>query len=237
MDEYGISKMLSDSISEAMQEVRNNVSFPIMKEMQTGSLIGEVVSKAINDIKLKYDPNFEITKSTGDVNIKEIIAKIQPSIDLASIVASVNLSKLVSEIVTLPKYDFLSEIADDDFSVEDAQDLYESGKITQEDISNEISEIINNKQFSLKTEWDKFKKSKWFIAIRILITVILLLCTPVGDYAKDKALDKFGVTGFWEDTSIYDLIDTMFGEKEEDIMTESEKNVTVDKNKTENNLK
>lgn len=229
MDEYGTSKMLSDSISEAMHE-RIKVPFPVMKELQSVSLIGEAASKAINDIKLKYDPNFEITKSTYNANIKEIIAKIQPSIDLASIVDSVSLSKLVSEIVTLPKYDFLSEIVDDDFSVEDAQDLYESGKITQEDISNEISEIINNKQFSPKAEWDKLKKSKWLIAIKILMAIVILFCKPAIDYAQDKALDKFGVTEFWEDSSIYDLIDTMFGEKEEDIMAESEENATVDKN-------
>lgn len=229
MDEYGTSKMLSGSISEAMQE-RIKVPFPVMKELQSVSLIGEAASKAINDIKLKYDPNFEITKSTYNANIKEIIAKIQPSIDLASIVDSVSLSKLVSEIVTLPKYDFLSEIVDDDFSVEDAQDLYESGKITQEDISNEISEIINNKQFSPKAEWDKLKKSKWLIAIKILMAIVILFCKPAIDYAQDKALDKFGVTEFWEDSSIYDLIDTMFGEKEEDIMAESEENATVDKN-------
>lgn len=229
MDEYGTSKMLSGSISEAMQE-RIKVPFPVMKELQSVSLIGEAASKAINDIKLKYDPNFEITKSTYNANIKEIIAKIQPSIDLASIVDSVSLSKLVSEIVTLPKYDFLSEIVDDDFSVEDAQDLYESGKITQEDISNEISEIINNKQFSPKAEWDKLKKSKWLIAIKILMAIVILFCKPAIDYAQDKALDKFGVTEFWGDSSIYDLIDTMFGEKEEDIMAESEENATVDKN-------
>lgn len=224
MDDYEAPKILSDSLSEALQELRNNVSFTAIHEIHSLSSIQNSILDSI----------LEITKPVDNLKIQEIISGLQNSIDVTSIISNFNVSEFTSIIDALPKFDFISEIVDDHFLAEYAQGLYDSGKITQEDINFEISEIVNNKQFSPKTEWDKFKKSKWFIAIRILITIILLLCTPVGDYVKDKALDKFGITEFWKDSGVYDWIDTLFGEKEEESMTESEAKATVDKSKTGN---
>ena len=224
MDDYEAPKMLSDSLSEALQELRNNVSFTAIHEIHSLSSIQNSILDSI----------FEITKPFDNLKIQEMISGLQNSIDVTSIISNFNVSEITSIIDALPKFDFISEIVDDHFLAEYAQGLYDSGKITQEDINFEISEIVKNKQFSPKTEWDKFKKSKWFIAIKILITIILLLCTPVGDYVKDKALDKFGITEFWKNSGVYDWIDTLFGEKEEESMTESEAKATVDKSKTGN---
>ena len=77
-----------------------------------------------------------------------------------SAISGLNLSGIASIIDALPKYDFLSDMVTDDFSVDVAEKLYESGEITQDDINEEITEIVNKKQFSPKAEWDKIKKSK-----------------------------------------------------------------------------
>ena len=67
-------------------------------------------------------------------------------------VSGLNLSGIASIVDALPKYNFLSDIVSDDFSVADVEELYENGEITQEDINEEISEIVSQKQFSPKAE-------------------------------------------------------------------------------------
>ncbi|MBQ7392032.1 MAG: site-specific DNA-methyltransferase, partial [Clostridia bacterium] len=149
-------------------------------------------------------------------------------------VSGLNLSGIASIVDALPKYNFLSDIVSDDFSVADVEELYENGEITQEDINEEISEIVSQKQFSPKAEWDKFKKSKWFLAIKILIVLVTFVCNPVTEYATDKVLDEFGINEFWENSGVYDLIDSIFGESEDGAVSETEAKQTVDKAKTGN---
>lgn len=52
--------------------------------------------------------------------------------------------------------------------------------------------------------------------------------------ATEKALDKLGLNEFWEDSSVYDLIDSIFGESEDSTVSETEAKKTVDKTKTGN---
>ena len=145
-----------------------------------------------------YAPIFEQTKAFDTLNIKGIISGLQTSASAMSAILGLNLSGIASIIDALPKYDFLSDMVTDDFSVDAAEKLYESGEITQDDINEEITEIVNKKQFSPKAEWDKIKKSMWFIAIKILIIITTFVCNPVTEYATDKALDKLGINEFWE---------------------------------------
>ena len=185
-------------------------------------------------MNLAYAPIFEQTKAFDTLNIKGIISGLQTSASAMSAISGLNLSGIASIIDALPKYDFLSDMVTDDFSVDAAEKLYESGEITQDDINEEITEIVNKKQFSPKAEWDKIKKSKWFIAIKILIIITTFVCNPVTEYATDKALDKLGINEFWEDSGVYDLIDSIFGESEDSTVSETEAKETVDKTKTGN---
>ena len=95
----------------------------------------------------------------------------------------------MKELDALPKYSFLSYIVSDDFTIADAEELYESGEITQDDINEELQEIVSKKQFSPKAEWDKFKKSKWFLAIKILIILVTFVSNPVTESATDNQQD------------------------------------------------
>ena len=192
------------------------------------------ISESIKALNLAYAPIFEQTKAFDTLNIKGIISGLQTSASAMSAISGLNLSGIASIIDALPKYDFLSDMVTDDFSVDAAEKLYESGEITQDDINEEITEIVNKKQFSPKAEWDKIKKSKWFIAIKILIIITTFVCNPVTEYATDKALDKLGINEFWEDSGVYDLIDSIFGESEDSTVSETEAKETVDKTKTGN---
>lgn len=192
------------------------------------------ISESVKAMNIAYAPVFEQTRAFDSLNIKGILAGLQTSSAAMRAVSGLNLSGIASIVDALPKYNFLSDIVSDDFSVADVEELYENGEITQEDINEEISEIVSQKQFSPKAEWDKFKKSKWFLAIKILIVLVTFVCNPVTEYATDKVLDEFGINEFWKNSGVYDLIDSIFGESEDGAVSETEAKQTVDKAKTGN---
>lgn len=212
-------KLSMGGATTALEEYRRTVA-PILESI-----------KAMN---LAYSPIFEQTKAFDVLNIKDIISGLQTSTSAINAISGLNLSGFASIMDALPKYDFLSDMVTDDFSVDVAEKLYESGEITQDDINEEITDIVNKKQFSPKAEWDKIKKSKWFIAIKILIIITTFVCNPVTEYATDKALDKLGINEFWENSGVYDLIDSIFGESENSTVSETEAKETVDTAKTGN---
>lgn len=195
------------------------------------------ILESVKEINTAYAPIFEQTKVFDSLNIKGIIAGLQTSSAAMSAISGLNLSKIASIVDALPKYDFLSDMISDDFTIADAEELYESGEITQDDINEEISEIVNKKQFSPKAEWDKLKKSKWFLAIKILIVLVAFLCKPVTEYITDKAVDELGINEYWEDSGVYDLIDSIFGGNENSSVSETEAKKIVDKTKTGKEIK
>lgn len=195
------------------------------------------ILESVKEINTAYAPIFEQTKVFDSLNIKGIIAGLQTSSAAMSAISGLNLSKIASIVDALPKYDFLSDMVSDDFTIADAKELYESGEITQDDINEEISEIVNKKQFSPKAEWDKLKKSKWLLAIKILIVLVTFVCKPVTEYITDKAIDELGINEYWEDSGVYDLIDSIFGENENSAVSETEAKKTVDKAKTGKKIK
>ena len=195
------------------------------------------ILESVKEINTAYAPIFEQTKVFESLNIKGIIAGLRTSSASMSAISGLNLSKIASIVDALPKYDFLSDMVSDDFTIADAEELYESGEITQDDINEEISEIVNKKQFSPKVEWDKLKKSKWLLAIKVLIVLVTFVCKPVSEYITDKAIDKLGINECWEDSGVYDLIDTIFGGNEDSSVSETEAKKTVDKTKTGKEIK
>lgn len=192
------------------------------------------ILESVKEINTAYAPIFEQTKAFDALNIKGIISGLQTSASAMSAIFGLNLSKIASIVDALPKYNFLSDIVSDNFTIADVEELYENGKITQDDINEEISEIVSKKQFSPKAEWDKLKKSKWFLAIKILIILVTFVCKPVTEYITDKAIDELGINEYWEDSGVYDLIDSIFGENEDSAVSEMEAKKTVDKTKTGN---
>lgn len=195
------------------------------------------ILESVKEINTAYAPIFEQTKVFDSLNIKGIIAGLQTSSAAMSAISGLNLSKIATIVDALPKYNFLSDMVSDDFTIADAEELYESGEITQDDINEEFSEIVNKKQFSPKAEWDKLKKSKWLFAIKVLIALVAFLCKPVTEYITDKAVDELGINEYWEDSGVYNLIDSFFGGNEDSSVSETENKKTVDKAKTGKEIK
>lgn len=195
------------------------------------------ILESVKEMNAAYAPIFEQTKVFDSLNIKGIIAGLQTSSAAMRAISGLNLSKIASIVDALPKYDFLSDMVSDDFTIADAEELYESGEITQDDINEEISEIVNKKQFSPKAEWDKLKKSKWFLAIKIFIVLVTFVCKPVTEYITDKAVDELGINEYWENSGVYDLIDSILGGNENSAVSETKAKKTVDKTKTGKEIK
>lgn len=190
--------------------------------------------ESIKAMNAAYAPIFEQIRTFDSLNIKGIIAGLQTSSAAMNTISELNLSGIANIIDALPKYDFLSDIISDDFSADTAEKLYENGNITQDDINEEFSKIVSQKQFSPKAEWDKLKKTKWFFAIHILLTLVSFVCKPVTEHMADITLDILGITEFWENSGVYDLIDSIFEEYKNSTVSKVEAKDTVSTTKEDN---
>ncbi len=242
------------NVFDAVSEMKPKGAFTLVKELQSAldavkspisgatvfleeyRKIVDPISESIKATELVYAPIFEKTRVFDSLNIKGLIEGLQMSSTAMSAIKELKFSGVASIIDALPKYDFLHDIVSDDFSVDDVEKLYESGEITQDDINEEIEEIVNTKQFSPKAEWDRIKKSKWFLAIKILFFILTFLGQPLIEYTGDKVRDTLGITQFIEDYDLYDVIDSFFEyfEDEKETVSEEDAKETVDKTKTGN---
>ena len=168
------------------------------------------IRESLNLMHTAYAPIFEATKTFNSLNMKGLVAGLKTSMSAINAIKNIDLVGFASIVDSLPKYDFLSTISTDNFSVEEAEKLFDEGEITQQDVNEELVDIITKKKFSPLAEWDKLQKSKWFIAIQLLFWIVNFVFSPVIDYTKDKALDTFGITEFWNETGIYEYIDEFF---------------------------
>lgn len=168
------------------------------------------IRESLNLIHSTYAPIFEATKTFNALNMKGLVAGLKASMPAMTAISNMDLVGFASIVDSLPKYDFLSYISSEDFNVEEAEKLFENGEITQEDINDEFVDIVTNNKFSPKAEWDKIQKSKWFLAIRLLICIVAFLGRPLTDYVGDKVRDTIGVTQLIEEYELYDVIDSFF---------------------------
>lgn len=51
-----------------------------------------------------------------------------------------------------------------------------------------------------------------------MIIIAKFVCDPVMEHAADKVPDSLDITGFWEESGVYDLIDSMFGDTGKSIL-------------------
>ena len=194
------------------------------------------IRESLNLMHTTYAPIFEATRAFDSLNMKGLIAGLKTSMPAMTVISKMDLVGFASIVDSLPKYDFLSSINTENFTIKEAEELFENGEITQEDINDEFVDIVTNKKFSPKAEWDKIQKSKWFLAIRLLICIVAFLGQPLTDYVGDKVRDAIGVTQLIEEYELYDVIDDIFEyfEDDKETVTEEEAKETVDTTKTGN---
>lgn len=247
-----IREIQSTSAVQSALEWQNTGVFSALKEMQrTLSAIrvpmaelnasikeyqrlAAPIAESIKIINTVYAPIFKQTILSDTMNLKAIISGVQSSASVMRTLSGLNISNIASIFEQLPKYDFSLDIETDEFTVDEAERLYESGEITQDDINEELSEIVEKKLFSPVAEWDKLKKSKWFLAIKVLLVILTFVGKPVIDYTTDKALDAMGITQMWDESGVYDIIDSLFANFEDGTVSEEDAKATVDEAKTGN---
>ena len=125
------SNVSMDGAVEAIEEYRKNVA-PIVD--------------SVNIINSIYAPNLELVKTFENMNIKGIISGLQTSSAVMNAIAGLDFSEIANIMDALTQCN-LADIFPNDFTVDNVEDLYESGEITQEDINEEITEIISEKHF------------------------------------------------------------------------------------------
>lgn len=193
------------------------------------------LTTAVQNINNLYAPILEQTRMFEDVYNKSMVAALQSSIPAMKVMADIDLSVIQSIVDAFPKYEFLSESILKNIDFSSVAEMYDDGTITDEDIAEEFGEIIAKKDFSITQSWDNVKKSKWFLAIRWLLIILMFLGSPVIDKVKDNALDTLGVNDFWEESGIYEWLDEVFDvEKDGGVVSETEAKASVDESKTGN---
>ena len=233
-------QMENSGIYTAIQEVQKTVNAMrvpfdgITAAFEDYQKLVAPISETLNTIHSIYTPIFEASKMFEVENMKGIFAGIQTSISVMNTVSKLNVTDFAAILDALPKYDFLSSIESEDFTVQEAEKLFEEGEITQQDVNEELVDIITKKKFSPLAKWDKLQKSKWLIAIQILFWIVKFVFSPVSDYVENKALDTLGITAFWEDSGLYECIDAFFDSFNKETVTEEEAKETVDTTKTGN---
>lgn len=129
-------------------------------------------------------------------------------------------------LLSLPNLENFSK----SFNIDLSSQMNDNINVTNEDISEEICNIIKNKTFSPVETWNNFKKTKWFIAMKIIIFIVSVIASPVIEKVKDKALDYLGINEFWEKTGIYEFIDSFDANnvtEETTLKNESDINKTI----------
>ena len=196
------------------------------------------LTTAVQNINNLYAPILEQTRMFENIYNKSMMAALQSSIPAMEVMADIDLSAIQSIVNAFPKYEFLSESILKNIDFSRVAEMYDDGTITDEDIAEEFGEIIAKKDFSITESLDNVKKSKWFLAIRWLLIVLMFLSSPVIDKVKDNTLDALGVNDFWEESGIYEWLDEVFDvEKDSGVIRETEAKSSVDGSKTGNRSK
>ena len=237
-----------------MQEQFNNSAFAVtMRELQrtidavkvpTPGMTAAIqayqdsvapIATTIQSINNLYAPILEQTRVFEGVYNKSMAAALQSSIPAMKAMASIDLSAIQSIAESFPKYEFLSESILKNIDFSSVAEMYDEGTITDEDIAEEFGEIVAKKDFSISESWDNVKKSKWFLAIRWLLVILMFLGNPVVEKVKDNTLEVLGVNEFWEESGIYEWLDELFGvEDNSTAVTETEAKEAVVQEKTGN---
>lgn len=235
-------KMETSGAFEVAKEIKSALELAKMPMSGVATAIAEYhnmiapISESIKQFNIAYSPIIEATKTFKSICMKDLIVGLQASMPAINAIKSIDFVGYANIIDALPKHNFIKDIAVNGFSIEEAEKLFEDGEISQEDINEEFADIIEKKKFSPSEKWNEIQKSKWFLAINLLITILMFIGNPLIEYTGDKVRDAIGITQFIEDYDLYSIIDSFFEQFEDDkeIVSEQEAKQTVDTSKTGN---
>ena len=212
-----------------IQRIADSVKLPTDGITTTIKEYHDIVSpltETLKDINKLYAPILELTRNF-EHSYNNITVSVLQNSAAKQALAGLDLSAIIALGKSLPKFDYLSENVLNDIDFGRVSQSFENGEITADDIANEITEISTKKTFSISKSWSKFKKTKWYAALRIILLTLVFLCKPVIDTAEDKALSALGVTEFWEESGAYEWLDEIFNTKNSEAVSEQEAKQTV----------
>jgi len=180
----------------------------------------------INDL---YAPILEQSKTLEQLYNSSMIAVLHESTSLTKMLAQLDFSSIQGFADSFRQCDLQLDNFWSSIDVNTVAELYNNGTISNEDVAEELKEIVRKKDFSIGDSWDNIKKSKWFLAIRIIFILFTFLANPVIDKAKENALEALGVNEFWEESGIYEWLDNIFSIEADGAITEQEAKETVDR--------
>lgn len=170
-----------------------------------------ILTANTQNINNMYAPILKCTRQYEMIYNNSMVAVIQSSNSALNTIMGLDFSTIKNIIEALPEYSLLSDSLLNNIEFDTVAKLYEEGKITNEDIADEFSQIVSKQDFTLAESWDNVKKSKWFLAIRILFVILTFFESLVIDKVKNNMLDSLGVNKFWEESGIYEWLDNVFG--------------------------
>ncbi len=184
----------------------------------------EMVAKLQEEIAL-FSPIFDELKRYDDFydNAFASIAQNQAAMELMADIDSYAIWDIFSSFKE-------SEKISQEINIDTASALYAEGKITDEDIVEEVGEMVSKKDFSFSDTWDNFKKSKWFLAIRVVFVILTFLASPAIDRAKDDILEKMRANEFWKESGVLEQIDKFFGIKSGAVSEQEAKDTVSEEN-------
>lgn len=139
-----------------------------------------------------------------------IVSALQGSKAMRNAVSHLSFSDIQSLASSFSTYEIRFSDIIKDINFDAVAELYKEGEITDEDIAEELNEIASKKDFSFAETWDNVKKSKWFLAIHIIFVIMMFFSSPVIDKTKDNILEALKVNEFWEESGIYEWLDSVF---------------------------
>lgn len=184
------------------------------------------LSPVLHNINNYYMPVLQQTKQFENLYNEPLRSVLQNSVSIKSVLSELNLPVIQSINESLSVSDMFSVDILNSIDFNEINALYENGDITDEDIAEEVRDIVNTQEFSLVETWDKIKKSKWFLAMRLVLVILAFLSYPVICEVKKDVLEAMGVYQFWEETGIYEWLNEFFG-LDDKTVTEKDAKETV----------
>ena len=244
---------LSDSLRESMAKIAESqskamasiskIDFSAMLKPFTEQM--EISKKlAVSSIP-KYDFSAvlnPLSEQLAQIASQQIFAsggfamseKLKQNLDAATLaMRNANATAITEATMALKRLDYSAVLKSlsvlDDISLEyGIGKMLENGDITEDDITQEFQAQINgveNKSVSDKSE--KIKSTLKSFAIRVLFTILAILCAPVIDTAKNELIEALRINTFWQNTGIIEWIEDWF-ENDDNAVSEEEAKASVE---------
>ena len=241
MDDNNLTRLEDtfEALAKTREQFSNNV-IPTLMEWQNcfeslRALIAGVfntvqacrdsLTPVIQNIRAAYPAMMKMATDFGNIyiNVARLIAENIPIQNMMSGLDAPSIQSIFS--ILEENNDELSDI-----NIDTASALYAEGKITDEDIAEEVGEMVSIKDYALSVAGNIFKKTVRFLAVQFLTFLLTLPFVPAIERIKDDALEAWKINELWEDSIVYEIADKVFGIKSGAVSEQEAKDTVSEEN-------